>query len=636
MSTPEHSTLASPAAPDITLRSEPGAYLEPEIAVPDMDAESAPPSVENLRDLARMEYDANGVFESRRTAGSSKRESQAKRKKKLTQMLAVIAGAAVVGAIALGGSGIAPGPAPGPTPTPGPTPGTVTQSSAIRAILSEHPNWHSAEYDVYLHFNEGVGWLYDHGDFHRLVWTIRDEGADDEQLVIETGYSYLLTADGFWESNEFTSELQVVADGGSFTITGVTGIGFHDDASTTFAPVDTIDVNSTYVDRFGAMTGQQILETIGTFALHDSSIDPETRYDNLTFAGGMVTITSAWMEPVTVNANYQERLNGHIYTDDVMVYPADGGEPYEPGRLPGTIIIREDNVYFYFSGLHMLLEFVPGSMPEGITPEPVAPPAPVPVSGDYPTPSIVIDTTGSKMGNSFSAPAHARGEGTEICVAVYTDEWHLNGDFWGNHLIDDYKCPEEDFLFYSLPPLETINALIASDVEYEPVGYVLYYGPLQVTEDTYGTFYWAGDTEFAIMLYGNTITWDEVQFIPADEYGIRFANVHVVYAPKAADISEAPILADDGLGNITGYMTAATPFESAGVTWLGSLPEPEMAGYSFAGWFDEDGNQLWYVWNEDIYEYWYDSATDQSGVTMHPKKIIAGWVNVTDPAAMPN
>ncbi len=167
---------------------------------------------------------------------------------------------------------------------------------------------------------------------------------------------------------------------------------------------------------------------------------------------------------------------------------------------------------------------------------------------------------------------------------------------------------------------------------FEPIGYILYYGPLQVTEDTYGTFYWAEDTEFAIMLYGNQLTWDEVQFVPPDEYGVRYVNIHVVYARNAGD---GAILADDGLGNVTVYDTAVSPLQSAGVTWLATLPTPEMDCYYFAGWYDEEGVQIWYVWNEDIYEYWYDSDTDKSGVNIHPAKIYAGWVEATDPMAMP-
>ncbi|MBR3258852.1 MAG: hypothetical protein IKF96_07680, partial [Eggerthellaceae bacterium] len=612
-----------------------------------------------------------------------------------------------------------------------------------------------------------------------------------------------LAADGGWHSDEITSELQVAAEGDSFTITGVTGIAFHDDASTTFAPVDTIDVNSTYVDRFGAMTGQQILEAIGTFVLHDSHIDDPWRYDSLTFGRGAVTIDSEWMVPVTVSANYQERLNGHIYTDEAMVYPVEGGEPFEPGRLPGAMIIREDNIYFYFAGLiwDAPLEFVPSSIPDGIEPEPVAPPAswetvifghyeqdanegngPEPITwrvlavegdrtllvsvnaldcrpysapgdgnawessdlrawlhgafmetaftpeeraqvveatclsmeeatglfagdadrqckptayalaqgvwtnegncewwlrtpssrildhavyvapdgsifeegirvgsdtfavrpaiwvkqpahGDCPQPSTVVGATGSKISYSFSASPHPRGEGNTVLVSVYNDEWYQNGDFWGNRLVGDfYKIPEEEFVALTLPDALPPLGQYGEGWTFEPVGYILYYGPLQVTEDTYGTFYWAEDAEFAIMLYGNQLTWDEVQFVPPDEYGVRYVNIHVVYARNAGD---GAILADDGLGNVTVYDTAVSPLQSAGVTWLATLPTPEMDCYYFAGWYDEEGVQIWYVWNEDIYEYWYDSDTDESGVNIHPAKIYAGWVEATDPLGAP-
>ena len=625
MSTLTDSTLAAPAIPDTTLGPDPGQYLQPEIAMPDRAVEYTPPVDEDLQGFARMEFDGNEVFEEMRAAASEKRAAELARKRKLKKMLMAVAGVAVVGAMALGAGNISPEPTPAPEPVPGPVEGLST----IRQVLSEHPNWYSAEYDVYLHFNEGVGWLYDHGDFHRLVWTIQDEGADDERLVIETGYGYLFSEGDGWHSDEFTSELQVTADGDSATITGVTGIGFHDDASTTFTPVDTIGVNSTYVDRFGAMTGQQILEAIGTFVLHGVQGDAPMAYHGLAFAGGSVTISADWARSVTALANYQQRLNGHIYTDEVLVYPSDGGEPYEPGRIPGIMIIREDNVYFYLGGLQGLLEFVPGSIPEGVTPEPVAPPKPAPApSTGCPTPSTIVGAPGSKISHSFSASPYERGTGSEVLVAVYVDEFYLNGDFWGNHLIADYKCPEEDFQYWDLPSLERATAAIQAEGDFEAVGYVMYYGPLEVVDDTYGTFYWGGNTEFAVMLDG-AITWDDVQFIPPDEHGVRYVNIHVVYAPKAAtgdEVLEPAILADDGLGNITAYVPAVSPFASAGVTWLGSLPTPEMDCYWFAGWFNEDGEQIWYVWNEDIYEYGYDRETETQTITVHPVTIYAGWV----------
>ena len=788
MSTLEHTECPAPVAVPATVQLDDAATrMAAEQVVTSGALESAPrPPEYDAAGVRALEFDGTGY------ASAPDAKAAAKRRNKLKKMLYTVAAASLTaGAVLVGAMGLRPAPEPAPVPRP------VVTASSIRQILSDHSNWYSAEYDVYLHFNEGVGWLYDHGDFHRLLWTIQDEGSESEKLVIETGYAYLETADGGWKSNEFTSELQVAAEGDSFTISGVAGIAFHDDASTAFVPVDTIDVNSTYVDRFGAMTGQQILEAIGTFVLHDSSITDSLRYESLAFAGGAVTIDSEWMTPVTIHATYLERLNGHIYTDEAMVYPVEGGEPFEPGRIPGTMIIREDNVYFYLHGLHSRLEFVPSSIPEGIEPQPVVPPAawetvifghyeqdanlgngPEPITwrvlavegdrtllvavnaldcrpysawgegnawessdlrawlhgafmetafteeeraqvveatclsmeeaaglftgdadrqckptayalaqgvwthegncewwlrtpsprildhavyvapdgsifeegirvgsdtfavrpaiwvkqpahGDCPTPSTVVGATGSKISHSFSASPHPRGEGNTVLVSVYNDEWYQNGDFWGNRLIGDfYKIPEEEFVALTLPEAPAPLGQYGEGVTFEPIGYILYYGPLQVTEDTYGTFYWAEDTEFAIMLYGNQLTWDEVQFIPPDEYGVRYVNIHVVYARTSGD---GAILADDGLGNVTAYDTAQSPFQSAGVTWLATLPVPEMPCYEFAGWFDKDGNQVWYVWNEDVYEYIYDWESDNpddwtTEVIVHPAEIVAGWV----------
>lgn len=271
-------------------------------------------------------------------------------------------------------------------------------------------------------------------------------------------------------------------------------------------------------------------------------------------------------------------------------------------------------------------EPTPTPGPDTPTPGPDTP-TPTPTS-DCPTPSTIVGGDGSFIEYGFSTMPYERGTGETVLIAVYTDEWHRNGDFWGNHLIADYKCPEPEFESWTLPSLERAKSAIELEGNYEPVGYVLYYGPLEVVEDTYGTFYWDGGTEFALML-DDVITWEQVQFIPPDEHGVRYVNIHVMYAPKVATGSEdlePAILIDDGLGNITPYIPASTPFESAGVTWLGSIPKPEMDCYWFAGWFDEEGNSIWYVWNEDIYDYSYNPDTDKQGITVHPVTIYAGWV----------
>ena len=102
MSTLKDSTLAPPAVPDTTLGPDPGAYMKPEIAVPNRAAEYTPPLEDDLRDFARQEFEANQVFEERWAAQAPKRAAEAKRHKKLKKMLMAVAGVAVVGAMTLG------------------------------------------------------------------------------------------------------------------------------------------------------------------------------------------------------------------------------------------------------------------------------------------------------------------------------------------------------------------------------------------------------------------------------------------------------------------------------------------------------------------------------------------------------
>ena len=428
MSTLKDTTLAPPAAPDTTLGADAGAYLKPEIASPSPEAEYTPPIEEDLLSFARQEFDGNALFEERTAPATGMRAAELKRNKKLKKMLMAVAGAAVVGAITLGAGTIAPEPAPIPTPggTDEPTPDVVEELSTIRQILSRYPNWYSAEFDVYLHFNEGVGWLYDHGEFHRILWTIDGEGSDDEHLVIETGYSYR-SEEGWLETNEFTSELQVAATGDSFAISGVTGIAFHDNASTTFAPVDTIGVDSTVVDRFGAMTAQQIMEAIGTFAIHDpKNADDIMQYIGLAFSRGTITLMFEQTGSITVPVEYLGRLDGHFYTDEVVVRVSDGSDPFEPGRMPGIMVIREDGVYVYFMGLTMrmppFLEFIAGSLPDGAAPEPVAPEAP---ETSVEVGDTIIFGSYEQDGNSANGPEPiewrvlAVEEGRALVISVY-------------------------------------------------------------------------------------------------------------------------------------------------------------------------------------------------------------------------
>ncbi|MBR2790553.1 MAG: hypothetical protein IKD70_08110, partial [Eggerthellaceae bacterium] len=274
---------------------------------------------------------------------------------------------------------------------------------------------------------------------------------------------------------------------------------------------------------------------------------------------------------------------------------------------------------------------VPGPGGNDPIPGPGPEPTPTPPQVDCPTPSTIVGEAGSIISYSFSRAPIERGTGDVVLVAVYNDEWFANGDFWGNRLIGEYKCPEEEFEAWTLPAAETPLGEYGDQWTFEPIGYVMYYGPLEMTEDTYGTHYWVeGESEFALMLEGNQITWDEVQFIPPDEHGIRFVEIHVVYALTTSPDADLVILADDGLGNVTAYPTASSPLQSAGVTWLGVLPIPEMDCYYFAGWFDKEGRQVWYAWNEDIYEYsytWIDGQEwPETEIIIHPFEIVAGWV----------
>ena len=313
-------------------------------------------------------------------------------RKRLKQLIGYTAAAAVVAVTVIGparsiwgppvsgdsGSGTPPVVVPD-----GPSGTDVKVHTPIRTVLSEHADWYSAEYGVYLHFNEGVGWVYDHGNFHRLLWVIEGEGTADERLYVKTGYMY------YAESGKRTTiERSVYVDcseleDGSFTLAGAVGIEYADDALATFVPVDGIGVDSSIVDGLGAMSGQAVLEAIGSFAA--TEIRPQTaglKWTGMSFAGGGVVGHIDNGDNLGLTAYYDRQLVPHFDTS-YFRYTFDHGNSTIEGTFSGGAQFREDGVYLSFSafgGGDTI--FVSGSVPAFVTPEPVSPAAGEPLATD--------------------------------------------------------------------------------------------------------------------------------------------------------------------------------------------------------------------------------------------------------------
>ena len=377
------------------------------------------------------EVTAPGATEARDDSAAAEKAAKDKRRKHLKQLFAYTTAAAVV-SVALIMS-------------------TVAGQLPLRKFLAQNPNWYSAEYDMYLHFADGYGWVFHDGAFQRVFWDIEGEGTDEEHLMAEFVYSYFIDAPTVtWASCDYTTEVAVV-QGGNETETGPSltckvDIGDGDaDPTTTFVPVKSIPVDASVVERFGTMSGQEMLEAIGTFvAVNPSDGSGASGWINLedftalTFAGGNVSIGFVSGQTYTVGANYHSaRSDGLITSPATFTFP--DGSSATGLELDGLTIIREDGIHFYLDrfmwnseeGETLFAEFVPAALPDITPDEPDTP------SGDFTPDESELDPPDEAfptLPNLWpDTPVPPYGSLGEYYVIFDNEYWLVSGDAadWG-------------------------------------------------------------------------------------------------------------------------------------------------------------------------------------------------------------
>ena len=320
------------------------------------------------------------------------------------------------------------------TPEPEPEPEPPAARTPIRTVLAEHPSWYSAEYDVYLHFNEGVGWVYDHGNFHRLLWTIEEEGTDEERLWVETGYMYYGGELGKRIIVERTLYVDVFEPGdGTFSLAGNLGVENADDAEVTFMPVDAIPVDSSVVDGFGAMSGQEALESIASFI--PTEIRPQTgifTWTGLSLSAGKIMLMMNNGDSLTIDTIFDRHLVPHFDTGHFEYSTADGTYMMS-GTFSGSAQFREDGVYLSFSALGGGdTIFVSGDLPEPVTPAPV-------------TPGEAADDAFPALGNLWpDTPVEPWGSLGEYYVIFDNQSYLVAGDAYGDDWTTRYPGASYD------------------------------------------------------------------------------------------------------------------------------------------------------------------------------------------------
>ncbi len=235
----------------------------------------------------------------------------------------------------------------------------------VREIVSENPNWYAEEYGVYLHFGDGYGWTFDGRNFHRLLWTIENEGAEDEALYCNVGYAYV---DKNTQSRlmQYRTKFNLSEDG-DLAASMQAGIEKDDGAYATFRPTDSIPGNYSLVESFGSKSFREILEGAGVFVpVASQGRDFDFRY--MQFTNGRIQVESVpgVYHDLAMEYPYELSTEANSEPDDF-----DIGNGRSILTSVGIVVeIREDGLHL-FTPPHVVSgpednffsEFVAGEMP---------------------------------------------------------------------------------------------------------------------------------------------------------------------------------------------------------------------------------------------------------------------------------
>ena len=123
--------------------------------------------------------------------------------------------------------------------------------------------------------------------------------------------------------------------------------------------------------------------------------------------------------------------------------------------------------------------------------------------------------------------------------------------------------------------------------------------------------------------------------MPPGDDGVRYVNIHVLWRSIAPEKYEEweyklKLVLDDGMGHETAW-EGDTPYASEGYTYLAAYPVPERAGYTFTGWYNEDGEKVEFLTYFDFFANAHLVETEDGSYMDadwdHPitVKLTAGW-----------
>ncbi len=258
----------------------------------------------------------------------------------------------------------------------------------------------------------------------------------------------------------------------------------------------------------------------------------------------------------------------------------------------------------------------PAVTAEPAAPEPTAVPEPTATPEPTPEPTATPEPTPTPPPWDI----YPLGDG-EIQITVFGDM--INMDFLmtgeGEELVTFLQetIPESEFTEFPLP-----YDMVPES--YDPFvfrGFFLHYG------SQFDPGFVPGSKSFVVVLE-DVLTREDVERVPPNDDGVRYVNIHVMWKDEDEFITDPsqygmPLTLDDGMGHQT-IVEAKNPLFSEGFTCLAIFPVPEREGYTFTGWYDEDGKRVEVV----NYFQFYDEYESEWGVTMYevkPYVLTAGW-----------
>lgn len=212
------------------------------------------------------------------------------------------------------------------------------------------------------------------------------------------------------------------------------------------------------------------------------------------------------------------------------------------------------------------------------------------------------------------ADTYPLGKG-DILITVYNDTISFSvpnsSEFVDEPItiLDQVRISESDFTEYSLPAYIGRTSFIFR-------GWTVHWGNPFDFGFRDQSASWTGEPvpdalkegTHIVFTVGDVLTREDVERIPPSADGTRYVNIHAMWILEDQYNTKTPIIFHESETEEWEY-GSDTPAFSEGYTYLAAFPEPEMEGYEFEGWYDEDGNRVEFL---SYYEY-YDYSVNPDG-----------------------